>query len=95
MTKTHIIDCFTMFETNQNIKNLLERDGKVTKIVYNMMDREPITELISINDVSKIIYRIRNDPSKNYHDYLTTIKIIDDHIMYDLIVEVNYRYVYA
>lgn len=67
----------------------------VTKIVYKNPDGGVVTEFTDNTDTKDIIRIIRNNSSLNYHDYYTFFRFSRDHPIYDLIVEVLYRYVYS
>lgn len=91
-----VIQYLTKFDTEENINEAINTSMEdITKIQFNHPDGKIDTIFDRTINIKKIIDRIRNDSSMNYHDYLTTFKFKKDHEIYDLIVEVNYRYVYS
>ncbi len=66
----------------------------ITKIIYKMLDDTKVN-FTDITSQRQLINLIRSDPSKNYHEYLTEFQFETEHPIYDLIVVVNYRYVYS
>lgn len=94
-SKKQISEYLSEFEDNAELVNrFFNRHGILTKVVYNLFDKDPIIQLLSYDNVDYIIKMVRSDNNKNYHDFFTTFKINTKHTLYDLIVEVNYRYVY-
>jgi len=96
-SKSQMISYLSEYEDDEETIKLVINSyyNDLTKIVYNLLDKTPVVEIIHDIDVNNIKQKIRRDPSKNYHDYFTEFEIDTNHVMYDLIVTVNYRYVYS
>lgn len=95
LTKRGIHKFFMRFDTSENVNKLYSQVGKITKIVYKTLGDDPVSELTDITDKRYLKVMIRSNPKRNYHDYLTNFKFIETHPLYDLIVEVIYKYVYT
>jgi len=91
--RDRIIEYLMDYDTFENVMKCFGRN-RITKVIFNMMDGDPIINFITDSNIRRIKKTILSDNSKNYHDYFTTFNFRTDHVMYDLIVEVNYRYVY-
>ena len=68
--------------------------GGIIKVIINLLDQSPKIIFYKMIGEEKIKHKIRRNRSFNYHDHLTVFQFRKDHSIYDLIVEVNYRYVY-
>lgn len=95
LTKEDIHRILLTMDTEENINKLYNLWGWVTKVTFNKLDKTTKSIFIRLTNKNEIMNMIRSEPSLNYHDYLTTFKFITTHLIYDLIVEVNYRYVYS
>jgi len=89
-----VIHHLTKYDSLENLKIALAFNNTVTKIIYNNPDGKVDTTFARSLNRRRIIRSVRNNGKRNYHDYLTTFKFVTDHPIYDLIVTVNYVYVY-
>jgi len=96
LSDAEIIECLYEFDNNKaNVEYILNSTGIVTKITYFVLGRDPIVKFIDLVNKSEIKRMVRSDSTKNYHDHYTNFAFDDTHPMYDLIVEVKYKYVYS
>lgn len=91
-----IVSYLTKFDSKDNIISAINASRRdISKIQFFHPDGYEETIFSQITNTRKIINKVHEDSSLNYHDYLTTFNFKTDHPIYDLIVEVKYQYVYS
>jgi len=94
-TEDSIMDYLTDYDTKDNIRSAINASsGSITKINFKHPNGKFNTTFTNMVNKREIIRIVRRDGSLNYHDYLTVFRFRTDHPIYDLIVNVSYRYVY-
>lgn len=83
------------YDDEENLAIAMTFRDKVTKINFKHPDGNVENTFTSNTNRRSIINSIRSNDKRNYHDYLTVFNFDTDHPIYDLIVEVIYRYVYS